>query len=215
MKIGVLIAGESELAPNYLKSWKRVRDGATVYYFKKGKKKNVYLIISGFGKVNATIATTYLIEVLKVNAILNIGSCGANNKKLLKGTVHFVGKARYIDVDNRTFGYKLGQVPRENVWFDVNIYKVLKTRPKQLLTLGTTESFVTYKNKKNFSITKDIDAIDMEGACILQTANKLRFDTLIMIKIVSDSIHSTTDKWRKEIVNIHEIMSAFINKLLK
>ena len=215
MKIGVLIAGESELAPNYLKSWKRVRDGATVYYFKKGKKKNVYLIISGFGKVNATIATTYLIEVLKVNAILNIGSCGANNKKLLKGTVHFVGKARYIDVDNRTFGYKLGQVTRENIWFDVNIYKVLKTRPKQLLTLGTTESFVTYKNKKNFSITKDIDAIDMEGACILQTANKLRFDTLIMIKIVSDSIHSTTDKWRKEIVNIHEIMSAFINKLLK
>ncbi|MCF0124747.1 MAG: hypothetical protein HUJ68_03145 [Clostridia bacterium] len=85
------------------------------YYTKKGKRWNCYLVLSGFGKVNATIATTYLIEVLKVNAILNIGSCGANNKKLKKGSIHFVRKARYIDVDNRCFGYKLAQVPRENI----------------------------------------------------------------------------------------------------
>ncbi|MCF0124746.1 MAG: hypothetical protein HUJ68_03140 [Clostridia bacterium] len=63
-----------------------------------------------------------------------------------------------------------------------------------MVNLGTTESFVTHKTIKNFSITKEIDVVDMEGACILQTANKLRFDTLLMIKIVSDSIHSTTDK---------------------
>ena len=215
MKIGVIIAAKSELEPNFLKSWKVKRYGAMTYYTKKAKKRDIILILSGFGKVNATIATTFLIEVLKVNAILNIGSCGANNKKLLKGSVHFVGRARYIDVDNRTFGYKLGQVPRESVWFDVNIFKVIKTKPKYLISLGTTESFVTFKNKKNFSISKDIDAVDMEGACILQTANKLRFDTLIMLKIVSDSIHSKTDKWRKEVVNVHKIMKVFINKLLK
>ena len=215
MKIGVLIAYKSELPKDYLKSWKKVERGAMTYYTKKGKRNDVFLILSGFGKVNATIATTYFIEVLKVNALLNMWSCGANNKKLKKGSVHFVGRARYIDVDNRVFGYKLAQVPRESIWFDVNMYKVIKTKPKNLLSLGTTESFVTYENKHKFSIFKDIDIIDMEGACILQTANKLRFDTLIMIKIVSDSIHSTTDKWRKLIVNIHEIMVAFIDKLLK
>ena len=213
--MGILIAAASELDKDFLKDWKKLQDGAISYYFKKGKRWDCYLILSGFGKVNATIATTYLIEVLKVNAMLNIGSCGANNRKLKKGSINFVRKARYIDVDNRCFGYKIAQVPRENVWFDVNIFKVIKTKPKALVNLGTTESFVTHKNKHTLSITKEIDVVDMEGACILQTANKLRFDTLLMIKIVSDSIHSTTDKWRKEIVNIHHIMSTFIERLLK
>ena len=215
MRIGILIAYPSELDPNFLKGWKEVKYGALTYYAKKGKRYNVVLIFSGFGKVNATIATTFLIEVLKVNAIVNIGSCGANNKKLQKGSIHFVSRAKYIDVDNTTFGYKKCQVPRENIWFDVNLFKVIKTKPKDTISLGTTESFVTYDNKHRFFLDKTIDAVDMEGACILQTANKLKFDTLLMIKIVSDSIHSTTDKWRKTIVDIHHIMAAFINKLLK
>ena len=157
MRIGILIAYPSELDPNFLKGWKEVKYGALTYYAKKGKRHNVVLIFSGFGKVNATIATTFLIEVLKVNAILNIGSCGANNKKLQKGSIHFVSRAKYIDVDNTTFGYKKCQVPRENIWFDVNLFKVILHIMSKALTVHTVainEQQIVNKTEEQFKKSK-------------------------------------------------------------
>ena len=210
MKYGIIIALESELGPTFLKNWKRVKDKWAIVYTKKNKKDEVILIFSGVGRVNASITTSYLIQVQKVNTIINIGSCGANNKKLKKGSVHYVSRAKYIDVDNRVFEYETCQITRENVWFKIGNTK----STNKYLSLGTSESFVGSQNKQNFYITKDVDIIDMEGAGIIQTANKLHFNNVKMVKIVSDSIHSTTDKWRKEIVNIHSIMEELINKLI-
>ncbi|MCF0227549.1 MAG: hypothetical protein HUJ52_01880 [Malacoplasma sp.] len=210
MKYGIIIALESELGPKFLKKWKKVKDKWATFYKKKNKKDEAVLIFSGVGRVNASIATSYLIQVQKVNIIVNIGSCGANNKKLKKGSVHHISRAKYIDVDNRIFEYEICQIPREKVWFEIDYIKPAGKH----LSLGSSESFVGCKNKHKFNISKDVDIIDMEGAGIIQTANKLHFNNLVMVKIVSDSIHSTTDKWRKEIINVHTIMEAFIKKII-
>ena len=73
--------------------------------------KNVVIVKSGIGKVNAALCAQALILKFNVTAIINTGIAGALRSGL--GVFDFVisTAALYHDFDTRAFGYKMGQVP--------------------------------------------------------------------------------------------------------
>ena len=71
---------------------------ALIAYYKLKKVKNniflifanndIFLIISGIGKINAAIATTYACTTNKIDKIYNIGICGSNDQDKHIGSLH-------------------------------------------------------------------------------------------------------------------------------
>ncbi|MGG0667541.1 5'-methylthioadenosine/S-adenosylhomocysteine nucleosidase [Sporosarcina koreensis] len=81
--------------------------------FIEGKigQHDVILVKSGIGKVNASIATSLLIQSYSPDVVLNTGSAGGFKESLNVGTVVISDEVRHHDVDATAFGYEIGQVP--------------------------------------------------------------------------------------------------------
>ncbi len=74
--------------------------------------KEVVLVRSGIGKVNAAVATTLLLEMFKPTIVLNTGSAGGFLETLEVGSVVISDEVVHHDVDVTAFGYAPGQVPQ-------------------------------------------------------------------------------------------------------
>lgn len=73
--------------------------------------RDVVLVKSGIGKVNAAVATTLLLDNFKPDAVLNTGSAGGFQAALEVGSVVISNEVRHHDVNVTAFGYEHGQVP--------------------------------------------------------------------------------------------------------
>ncbi|VFP87818.1 5'-methylthioadenosine/S-adenosylhomocysteine nucleosidase [Candidatus Erwinia haradaeae] len=71
----------------------------------------VFLIKSGIGKVLAALSATLLINLYKINILINIGSAGGLHPKFKIGDIVISSAVQYHDVDVTTYGFQLGQVP--------------------------------------------------------------------------------------------------------
>lgn len=76
------------------------------------KGKDVVLLKSGIGKVNAAMSTTILLHQFQPDAVINTGSAGGYDPELEVGSVVISDEVRHHDVDCTVFGYEMGQVPR-------------------------------------------------------------------------------------------------------
>jgi len=73
--------------------------------------------------VNAAIGLSYLLtkyQDQKVEAILNIGTCGALNQTYRVGEVFFIDKAVYLTANATGFGYAFGQIPKMPEFYESN-----------------------------------------------------------------------------------------------
>ena len=79
--------------------------------------KEVVIVKSGVGKVNAALCVQTLVNKFNVTQIINTGIAGATGKGL--GVFDFVisSEVAYHDVDVQIFGYKVGQVPGQEQFF--------------------------------------------------------------------------------------------------
>ncbi|WP_042146079.1 5'-methylthioadenosine/S-adenosylhomocysteine nucleosidase [Paucisalibacillus sp. EB02] len=73
--------------------------------------KDVVLLKSGIGKVNAAMATTILMERFSPEYIINTGSAGGFSSKLEVGDIVVSSEVVHHDVDVTAFDYVYGQVP--------------------------------------------------------------------------------------------------------
>ena len=73
--------------------------------------KEVVLVKSGIGKVNAAMTTTILLEKFEITEVINTGSAGGIKEDAEVGDVVVSESVTYHDVDVTGFGYKRGQVP--------------------------------------------------------------------------------------------------------
>lgn len=81
------------------------------YYCGKMDGKEVVLLKSGIGKVNAAISATLLLQLYQPDAVVNTGSAGGFHADLNVGDVVISNSVCHHDVDVTPFGYELGQVP--------------------------------------------------------------------------------------------------------
>ncbi len=114
MKIGIIGAMDEEVA--LLKETMANKKEVIVagYEITEGtlSDKQVVLLKSGIGKVNAALATAMLIERYAPQAIINTGSAGGFAANLEVGDIVISDAVVHHDVDVTAFDYAYGQVPQ-------------------------------------------------------------------------------------------------------
>lgn len=158
--------------------------------------REVVVVVSGIGKVNAAICTQILIDHFEVDVVINVGVAGGVGTDVSPGDVVIGTSLIQHDMDTTMFGGRLGQIPRMDVFdfkSDTNLVEIAaKTKLKEgiRITKGvivTGDQFVSSEEKANFLVkTFDAKATEMEGASIAHTAY-LNDKPFIVIRSISDN----------------------------
>jgi len=112
MKIAVIGAMEEEveLLRASLNNAQRTTIAGSEYTTGTYEGKEVVLLKSGIGKVNAAMSTTILLHEFKPDVVINTGSAGGYDEALEVGAVVISDEVRHHDVDVTIFGYEIGQM---------------------------------------------------------------------------------------------------------
>ncbi|MBW8348194.1 5'-methylthioadenosine/S-adenosylhomocysteine nucleosidase [Bacillus sp. IITD106] len=159
-------------------------------------EKQVVLLKSGIGKVNAAMSTTILLEKFKPDIIINTGSAGGYNPNLNIGDLVISTEVRHHDVDVTIFDYEYGQVPQMPPAFLADsslIETALKAAEKlegiQAVKglIATGDSFMNDPERVEFVRSKfqDLQAVEMEAAAIAQVAYQFNVP-FVIIRSLSD-----------------------------
>lgn len=167
--------------------------GALNFYQGIIHSKDVVVVKSKVGKVNAAIATTILALIYKCDIIISTGIAGGV-KPLKTKDVVLINKFIYGDVDASLFGYSFGQVPDEEPYFLTNP-KALELACRKLnlnYHLGTAltqDKFIT--QMKDVKIKDQIIVTEMESTAIAHVCDHFKI-ACYAIRFVSDVIQSNS-----------------------
>lgn len=159
--------------------------------------RDVVIVRSGIGKVNAGICVQILADRYQVSAIINTGIAGSLQAEINIGDIVLSKDALQHDVDVSIFGYELGVIPRmKNSVFpgDERLIKLalecchkvcggIDTHVGRILS---GDQFISNKEKKDWLIQQFHGyCTEMEGAAIAQAAylNQIPF---LIIRAISD-----------------------------
>ncbi len=167
--------------------------------FYKGKMcgKDVVVVRSGIGKVNAGICTQILADVYGVDAVINTGIAGSLNAAIDIGDVVLSTDTLQHDMDATGFGYEPGVIPRMSTSIfiaDEKLRSIAKTACEKVNPdikvfegrVVSGDQFISDKAKKQY-IEENFKGFctEMEGAAIAQAAylNNIPF---LIIRAISD-----------------------------
>jgi len=119
MNIAVICAMRDELdAILHTLDQKIIREESVLHnsvYVADYNGNNLYLCLSGIGKVNSAIMTQKIIDTYQINYVLNIGVAGALSDELTFGDIVIANDLVEHDVDATAFGLAKGQIPRMDI----------------------------------------------------------------------------------------------------
>lgn len=229
MRIGIIGAMEEEI----IKLRSLMRDEEVTK--KAGMKfshgelygKDVVVVKSGIGKVNAAICAQILIDDYKVDRIINTGVAGALYSKLNIGDIVLSSDAMYHDFDVTGFGYLEGVIPRmetsifpadkdfvekarevcEKVNKDINVY---------IGRIVSGDQFISAPDKKQELVEKfEGYCAEMEGAAIAHVAYLNRIPFFVMRAISDKADGSATSDYRVFEISAIEHTMLLIEELLR
>lgn len=158
--------------------------------------KDVVVLKSGIGKVNAAIGTTLLLREFQPDCIINTGSAGGFDPELNVGDIVISEDVRHHDVDVTIFGYEPGQVPGlpaafkpEPLLADVAERCIARMDGMKTVKgqIATGDAFMNDPERvaRTREIFPQMKAVEMEAAAIAQTC--YQFGTpFIVIRALSD-----------------------------
>ncbi|MBN8191050.1 5'-methylthioadenosine/S-adenosylhomocysteine nucleosidase [Bacillus sp. NTK074B] len=167
------------------------------------KDKEVILLRSGIGKVNAAMSTAVLLQHFKPDCIINTGSAGGFDPSLNVGDVVISTEVRHHDVDVTAFGYDYGQVPQLPAAFTAD-EKLKQTAIDSVRELGdvqvvsgliaTGDSFMNDPERVEAIRDKftGLQAVEMEAAAIAQVAHQFGVP-FVIIRSLSDIAGKESD----------------------
>lgn len=191
--------------------------------------KEVVIVRSGIGKVNAAVCTQILADLFQVDCVINTGIAGSLRTEINIADVVLSSDVLHHDVDATGFGYPLGQIPRMGVLsfkaddrlVELGEKVCKKAAPSIGVHVGrivSGDQFISDKNVKD-RIIQNFDGFctEMEGAAIAQTAylNKIPF---LILRAISDKADNsaTMDYPAFEAMAIHnsvEILKELVAQI--
>ena len=198
MKIAIIGAMEEEVTilRNKMKNVKKEVIAGCEYNAGTLEDKEVILLKSGIGKVNAAMSTTILLEKFKPELIINTGSAGGYDPSLQVGDVVISTEVVHHDVDVTVFGYKYGQVPQMPASFEAD-KKLIETAEAAAASLvvmssgkgmiATGDSFMNDPERVEFVRKQfpELVAVEMEAAAIAQVAYQFGVP-FVVLRALSD-----------------------------
>lgn len=158
--------------------------------------KEVVLLKSGIGKVNAAMSTTILLEKFNPKVVINTGSAGGFDAALKVGDIVISDEVRHHDVDVTAFGYEIGQMAGMPAAYksDEQLMEVAKQAVKEAgehnYSIGLICSGDVFMSnpERVEAVRKDfpaMKAVEMEAAAVAQVCHQ--FNTpFVVIRALSD-----------------------------
>lgn len=184
MTIGIIGAMDEEIALLLQNMTEKNNQTIANSLFVEGKlfEKDVVLLKSGIGKVNAAMGATIMHERYSPTHVINTGSAGGFAEKLQVGDVVISTEVVYHDVDVTAFDYAYGQVPKMPETFQADpalIHKAkdaiqrLDIRYEEGL-IATGDTFMANPERVSFVRNKfpSMLASEMEAAAIAQVCHQ-------------------------------------------
>lgn len=199
------------------------------FYQGKMEGKDVVVVRSGIGKVNAGICTQILADEYNVDAVINTGIAGSLNSDINIGDIVLSTDALQHDMDATGFGYEPGVIPRmatsifladkrlrelaknccERVNADINVFEG---------RIVSGDQFISAKDKKEYILkTFHGYCTEMEGAAIAQAAYLNGIPFLIIRAISDKADDSATEDYptfeKKAILHSVKLMREMIKNI--
>ena len=197
--LGIIGAMDEEVAKlkEHMSDVEVITKASMDFYKGKLNGKDVVVVRSGIGKVNAAICTQILVDDFKVTAVINTGIAGSLRNEINIGDIVLSTDALEHDVEATAFGYPIGQIPRmDTLAFeaDKNLITLAETccakvNPDIKTFVGRVVSgdqFIANKEKKEWLVENFAGfCTEMEGAAIAHCAylNNIPF---LVIRAISD-----------------------------
>lgn len=202
MKIGIICAMEEELAPlKKIMSIKETRSKARMEFIEGTlEEKDVVMVISGIGKVNAAVCAQILADDYHVTHLINVGVAGGVKENIQPMDVVVATALLQHDMDVTAFGLKRGEIPR----FESSLFKTDDKLTRLALEgsrknegytthegiIVSGDQFISSKEKiEDLLETFDAAACEMEGAAIAQAAD-LNHIPFSVIRAISDNANT-------------------------
>ncbi|PJE53295.1 5'-methylthioadenosine/S-adenosylhomocysteine nucleosidase [Marinomonas sp. BSi20584] len=226
--IGLIGAMDEEVA--VIKAWMTdVREQTIAgcdFFVGRFEGKDVVLLKSGIGKVNAAVSTTLLLSQFKPEYVINIGSAGGFDPELQVGDVVISDQVVHHDVDVTAFGYVMGQVPNMPATYAADetlvaeakaaLQKVTQVQAKVGL-IGTGDSFMNDPIRVEVvrATFPELVAVEMEAAAVAQVCFK--FGTpFVVVRSLSDIAGKESPQSFEEYLKVAaENSSLMIQQMLK
>lgn len=197
--IGIIGAMEEEVSQLVQKMTDIEKTEIAGMVFNKGLIENKELVVvrSGIGKVNAAMCTQILATYFKVDTVINTGVAGSLKNEINIGDVVISTDALQHDMDATGFGYEPGMIPRMQTSIfeaDKKLIQVAEEACKAAVPdigvfkgrVVSGDQFITDKSVKERLINQFKGfCTEMEGAAIAQAAflNDIPF---LIIRAISD-----------------------------
>ena len=209
---------EIELLRESMADVKHVSFGKFSAYEGELAGKRTVLVLSGIGKVNAAVSTSWVIHQFAPDCVINTGSAGGLGKGLKVGDVVIGETVAHHDVDVTAFGYVWGQVPQLPAVFesDSNLIRQAEKAAQVFEGAAVTQGLIVSGDRFVHSSEgvaeirshfPEVKAVEMEAAAIAQTCHQLEVP-FVIIRAVSDLADEKADISFEEFLKTAAVSSA-------
>ena len=209
---------EIELLRESMANVKHVSFGKFSAYEGELAGKRMVLVLSGIGKVNAAVSTSWVIHQFAPDCVINTGSAGGLGKGMKVGDVVIGETVAHHDVDVTAFGYVWGQVPQLPAVFasDSNLIRQAEKAARVFEGAAVTQGLIVSGDRFVHSSEgvaeirshfPEVKAVEMEAAAIAQTCHQLEVP-FVIIRAVSDSADEKADISFEEFLKTAAVSSA-------
>ena len=230
--IGIIGAMETEvkMLRSRLENQKCSEAVGLTFYEGTIGNKNVIIVKSGVGKVNAALCAQALVLKFGASKIINTGIAGACGGGLKIFDFVASTEAVYHDMDVEFFGYKAGQVPGFEPFFKADEkmtecaekaflntkfaseHKILKGR------IASGDQFISDSKVKNAIKEKFAPlCVEMEGAAIAHacTLNKVPFVIIRCMSDMADDSNTGESKYRFNEDSAAQASAELVEEMIK
>lgn len=187
--------------------------------------KTCILALCGVGKVNSARCTQIIIDIMKVDFIINVGVAGGLSDNLNVCDIVIGSKLVQHDFDITAFNHEKGYIPNVGVYLSSDEYllhiaesskKELKNTSFHTGTIASGDIFCT-DAKMSQKINKKFNAlcVDMEGASIAQTAFLSGVPFLVVRAISDIPNNQNVMTYEKFLETSSKIVTKFLKKMIE
>lgn len=227
MKIGIIFAIEEEI--NEMKKISEITNEFEMFGIKFYETlisdKTCILALCGVGKVNSARCTQIIIDIMKVDFIINVGVAGGLSDNLNVCDIVIGSKLVQHDFDITVFNHEKGYIPNVGVYLSSDEYllhiaesskKELKNTSFHTGTIASGDIFCT-DAKMSQKINKKFNAlcVDMEGASIAQTAFLSGVPFLVVRAISDIPNNQNVMTYEKFLETSSKIVTKFLKKMIE
>lgn len=204
--LGIIGAMEEEVAELKRRmEIEEVSEAASMSFYRgKLEGKDVVVVRSGIGKVNAAVCAQILIDRFQVDTLINTGIAGSLDAQIDIGDMVISTDAVEHDMDASAFGDPVGQIPQMDTFSfpaDEKLVKLAKEVNERINPdihtwtgrIVSGDQFVASSQVKERLVTLfGAKCTEMEGAAIAHTAylNKI---SCVIIRAISDKADNSAE----------------------